>query len=105
MSAYTVAEHCALAAAYAFLAAKQTAGEAVNKAQLIRELQAGACSARSRGAIEAKFMNLSHVAQVAGLFPQLPGGYVKGYKPAPNGAKVLLAYLQAALKDDVRVAA
>jgi len=94
---YTHEEHVALAEAYAFMATEQEAGRKVNKAQLARDLQAGACAVRTRGAIEAKWMNMSAVAVEFGLLPNLPDGYVKGYKPAPNYGKALITYLQDAL--------
>lgn len=86
--AYTDSEHAVIAAAYVRLAVSQHAGEKVNKAALIRGLRE-TMPHRTRGAIEAKFMNLSAVAVEHDFLPVLPGGYVKGYKPAPNYAKAL----------------
>lgn len=86
---YNDSETRALCDAYVSMAVAQFAGDRVNKAALVRTLQAGALAGRTRGAIEAKFMNISAHAVRSDLLPMLPGGYVKGYKPAPNGAKAL----------------
>lgn len=86
---YSDNETRALCDAYVRLAVAQFAGDRVSKAALVRELQAGALAGRTRGAIEAKLMNISAHAVRSNLLPMLPGGYVKGYKPAPNGAKAL----------------
>ena len=102
MTAYSATETAVLAAAYLHLADAQAAGAKVNKAELIRILLAGPLSGRSRCAVEAKFMNMSAVAVAHNLLPELPGGYVKGYKPAPNGAKDLLPALQDAIESAYR---
>lgn len=66
----------------------------MTKAARIREAQAGALSARSRGSIESKLMN------VTAALESLGGGFVEfslsenGYRPLPN--------MQAALKAAVR---
>ena len=92
---YSEVEHAAIADAYVALAAAQSAGRKVSKAEIVRNLMA--FTGRTRGAIEAKFMNMSAAAVANGLLPGLPGGYVKGYKPAPNGAKALPLILVAAM--------
>lgn len=94
--AYTAGENAVVVAAYVRLVVAQRAGEKVNKAALVREVLAQ-CPGRSRGSIEAKFMNLSAFAVRDGLLPDLPGGYVQGYKPAPNGQAVLAEMLRAEL--------
>ncbi len=97
--AYTDAEHRAIAAAYVRLAVAQYEGRKVNKAALVRGIRA-IFPHRTRGAIEAKFMNLSAAAVAGNLLEALPGGYVKGYKPAPNGAKSLGDFLRVAIHND-----
>ena len=94
---YTDAEHSAIARAYLRLAIAQYEGRAVNKAALVRGLRV-IMPARSRGSIEAKFMNFSAAAVASTLLPALPGGYVKGYKPAPNGSKSLSQWLMVAIE-------
>lgn len=86
--AYTENETRIIADAYARLVAAEAAGIKLNKAQLYRDI-APLLNNRTRGAVEAKWMNLSHVALVNGMLPGLVNGYVAGYKPAPNGAKAL----------------
>jgi len=94
---YSATEHAALCAAYVSMAVEQNAGRKVNKAAIIRDLIATVCPTRSRGSIEAKFMNISAAAISRNLLPGLPGGHVQGYKPAPNGSKSLADDLTAAL--------
>jgi hypothetical protein len=94
---WTYSENHALVAAYAAMALAQYNGESVNKSAIIRVLMAGECADRSRGSIEAKFMNCSAVAVQYGMLDSLPNGYVKGYKPAPNYQKVLREFLIEAL--------
>lgn len=106
---YSDAENIIIAVAYAKLAAAQHRGEHVAKAPLVRELVHA--TGRSRGSIEAKFMNYSAVAVEHKLLLALPDGYVKGYKPAPNGQKGMDVHLAAALhavgflRDALRAAA
>lgn len=102
-AAYSDAELKATAAAYVAMAIGQYIGVKVNKAALTRELQAGACADRSRGSLDAKFMNYSAVAVDNGMLPGLPFGYVKGYKPAPNYQRAMVAALDAALTEAVAV--
>lgn len=97
---YSEVEHAAIADAYVALVAAQIAGRKVSKAEIVRGLMA--TTGRTRGAIEAKFMNMSAAAVAHGLFPELPDGYVKGYKPAPNGAKSLPGFIVAAMVRGVR---
>lgn len=96
---YTPAENARIVAAYIMLAKAQADGEPMNKAQLVRTLIKDwpTSPARSRGSIEAKFMNCSAVADQYGLLPSLPNGYVKGYKPAPNYQSDLAAMLRDAV--------
>ena len=96
-SNYTTEEHAAICAVYVTMAVEQAAGRKVNKAAIIRDLIATVCPTRSRGSIEAKLMNISAAAVARNLLPGLPGGYVQGYKPAPNGSKSLGDDLTAAL--------
>lgn len=98
-AAYSEVEDKAIATAYVALAVAQYTGQKLSKAQLTRDLQASVCSERSRGSIDASFMNCSGVAVDNSMLPGLPFGYVKGYKPAPNYRKGLLPALQAALID------
>lgn len=93
--AYSDHEHELLAGAYVAMAIYQLTGRKYSKAEIVRGLMA--VTGRTRGAIEAKFMNLSAAAVKGGILPALPGGYVKGYKPAPNGAKCLESFLLVAL--------
>lgn len=92
---YSDAENIVIAAAYVKLADAQHRGEHITKAPLVREL--AHATGRSRGSIEAKFMNYSAVAVAGNLLPSLPNGYVKGYKPAPNGQKGMDQHLRDAL--------
>lgn len=85
---YSTEESRIIAQAYTLLAIHQFEGTRVNKAQLYRDT-APLLNGRTRGAFEAKLMNCSAIAVARGLLPMLPGGYVKGYKPAPNAAKAL----------------
>lgn len=85
---YSPEETRAIAAAYVRMAVNQFNGQRYSKADVVRGLL-HAMPHRTRGAIEAKFMNLSAVAVRSNLLPILPNGYVQGYKPAPNGAKAL----------------
>lgn len=89
--AYTEQDHVHIVDGYLRLVGAQIKEQPINKAQLVREIM-GKID-RTRGAVEAKFMNLSAVAVKEKLLPQLPGGYVKGYKPAPNGAAALTPLL------------
>ena len=84
--AYTDCERCLIAAAYVRMAIAQLNGEKLVKIELIRDLMKK--TDRTRGAIEASFMNISHHCKNDGYISTLPDGYVKGYKPAPNAAKV-----------------
>ena len=93
-AAYSADELKATAAAYVGFAIAQYTGQRVNKAAVQRELMAGVCAGRSRGSLDAKFMNYSAVAVDHNMLPGLPFGYVKGYKPAPN--------YQAAMVDALR---
>jgi len=93
---YTDNETALICAAYARLATAEQAGVPLNKAQLYRDL-APLTQGRTRGAIEAKWMNCSHVAVTLGLLPGLPNGHVTGYKPAPNAAKALTKALATAI--------
>lgn len=102
--AYTAEENKAIAAAYVALAVAQYQDRKASKAELIRQLQAGPVSGRSRGSIEAKFMNYSAAAVAHGLLPGLPFGYVKGYKPAPNRQKGLESFLLVAIEQSERPA-
>ncbi len=95
--AYSENELQATAAAYVRMAVGQACGQKVNKAALTRELQAGVCADRSRGSIDAKFMNYSAVAVDHAMLPGLPFGYVKGYKPAPNYQKAMVEALRDAI--------
>jgi len=95
---YTDADRTAIARQYVRLAIAQFTQQKLVKAKIVRELME--VTGRTRGAIEACFMNISHSAKQADLLPQLPDGYVKGYKPAPNGAKAWPDFLQAALKEN-----
>lgn len=96
-AAYSADELAATAAAYVGFAIAQYRGEKVNKAAKQRELMAGVCSARSRGSLDAKFMNYSAVAVDNNMLPGLPFGYVKGYKPAPNYQAAMVDALRDAL--------
>lgn len=115
---YTPQENTLIAAAYALLAENQDQGITTNKAKLVRTLIADwqtrtGMPARSRGSIEAKFMNASAIVSERGWLSHLPNGYVKGYKPAPNYQAALVDALAAALghvasdlpADDLRVSA
>lgn len=93
---YTHEEHAEIVRRYVDLVEAQIAGTKLSKAQIARDLIAQ-FPHRTRGAFDGKFMNLSHAAVANGLLPQLPDGYVKGFKPAPNGAKILKDYLAAEL--------
>lgn len=104
-AAYSAAELQATAAAYVRMAVAQYTGQKVNKAAIQRELQAGVCAARSRGSLDAKFMNYSAVAVDNNMLPGLPFGYVKGYKPAPNYQGAMVAALGDALTAAVAIAA
>lgn len=69
-------------------------GERFNKAAAIRELQAGPLSARTRGSIEAKTMNVTAAAEVLGVEPSgidRAGNpaVCPGYKAAPNRARLI----------------
>jgi hypothetical protein len=90
-------ENQALSGAYASMAMAQYNGESVNKSAIIRGLMAGECCNRSRGSIEAKFMNCSAVVVRYGMLAELPNGYVKGYKPAPNYQAALVEFVREAL--------
>lgn len=94
--AYTDNETRIIADAYVRLVAAEASGIKLNKAQLYRDI-APLLQGRTRGAVEAKWMNLSHVALTNGMLPGLVNGYVAGYKPAPNGAKALKDALIVAL--------
>lgn len=96
-AAYSADELAATAAAYVTMAVGQYAGQKVNKAALTRDLQAGVCADRSRGSLDAKFMNFSAVAVDHGMLPGLPFGYVKGYKPAPNYQRAMVEALRDAI--------
>ena len=82
--AWNPTENAALLQAYGQLVDAQADGAYLSKAALIRQLQAGPLSARSRGSVEAKFMNISAALVKAGH------GHVRGYKPAPNMQRCLL---------------
>lgn len=102
-AAYSADELAATAAAYVRFAVAQYTGVKVNKAAVQRELMAGVCSERSRGSLDAKFMNYSAVAVDNNMLPGLPFGYVKGYKPAPNYQAAMVDALDAALDAAVSI--
>jgi len=77
-------ENAAVSLLYCGMASAVMAGTKYSKAQLIREQQAGELSARSKGSIEAKLMNVSAIVVERALMTRLPSGHVPGYKPAPN---------------------
>lgn len=94
---YSADELAATAAVYVRFAVAQYCGEKVNKAAAQRELMAGVCAGRSRGSLDAKFMNYSAVAVDNNMLPGLPFGHVKGYKPAPNYQKAMVDALRDAI--------
>lgn len=96
-AAYSAAELEATAEAYVAFALAQYTGAKVNKAAVQRELMAGVCAARSRGSLDAKFMNYSAVAVEYNLLPGLPFGHVKGYKPAPKYQAAMVEALRDAI--------
>lgn len=59
------------------LGPKKSAGQ-VSKAVLVREFIADHAPTRSKGSVECKLMNVSHVRELAGL------PLVDGYKPLSN---------------------
>lgn len=103
-AAYTAEELQATAAVYVQMAVAQYTGQKVNKAALQRELQAGVCADRSRGSLDAKFMNYSAVAIDNNMLPGLPFGHVKGYKPAPNYQGAMVVALADAIMRAVAIA-
>ena len=86
---WTQDEINALLKAYGQLVDAQAAGLYLSKAGVVRALMAGPCIGRSKGSVEAKFMNLSAACVMAGT------GYVKGYKPAPNMQRILIPLVAA----------
>lgn len=103
-AAYSAEELAAVADAYVRFAIAQYRGQKVNKAAAQRELMAGVCAARSRGSLDAKFMNYSAVAVERNLLPGLPFGHVQGYKPAPNYQKAMVEALIEAIARGITAA-
>ena len=103
-AAYSAAELDATAGAYVTMALAQFTGQKVNKAALQRDRMAGVCAARSRGSLDAKFMNYSAVAVERNLLPGLPFGHVQGYKPAPNYQKAMVEALIEAIARGITAA-
>ncbi len=81
---WSIHENKALLRAYGLLVDAEAEGRYLNKRQLVRTLQAGILSNRSKGSIEAKFMNISAACEKYGF------GYVTGYRPAANMQRSLL---------------
>lgn len=102
--AYSAEELAAVADTYVRFAIAQYRGEKVNKAAAQRELMAGVCSERSRGSLDAKFMNFSAVAQKLNALPGLPFGHVQGYKPAPNYQRAMEEALTEAIARGITAA-
>jgi 5-methylcytosine-specific restriction protein A len=88
--AWSEMECIALCDFYRSMLSMQRAGTKFNKAAMIRELQCGALSERSRGSIESKAMNVSALRQECGL------EIVTGYKAFGN-AQALLSHTLATM--------
>lgn len=82
---WTQSENAALVAAYREMLALHNAGTKFSKAAIRRALIAGPLSARSEGSIEFKLMNVS------GCFKALGRLHLKGYAPAMNYQRELMA--------------
>jgi 5-methylcytosine-specific restriction enzyme A len=90
---WTEAENRALCFAWCVMHDAWQAGTKFNKSAIRRELigtdeAPGPLHARSNGSVEAKLMNVSAAAVQLGIEP------LKGYKPAPNFQKSLVATLR-----------
>ena len=73
--------------AYLLMRAAAELGNAYNKAAIIRELQTDVLAGRSRGSIEAKFMNVS--AALAAIGREDLSMSEHGYRPLANMQKAL----------------
>lgn len=70
-------------AAYLQMLKQQEAGEPFVKAEIVRNLLAGPLHQRTRGAVERRFQNYSHLLQTHGL------GWVRGYAPLSHVGSVV----------------
>jgi 5-methylcytosine-specific restriction enzyme A len=61
--------------AYVHMIEQQKAGRAFVKAEVIRDLRAGPLQSRSKGSVERRFQNFSHLFQERGL------EWLSGYVP------------------------
>jgi 5-methylcytosine-specific restriction enzyme A len=69
--------------AYVWMYEESAANRPIVKAELIRGLQAGALSHRSKSSIERRFQNFSWIFQEHGI------SYVPGYVPLPHVGRVV----------------
>jgi hypothetical protein len=80
---WSVSEIDTTFAAYLKMLQQQQAGTPFVKAEIVRELLAGPLHQRTRGAIERRFQNYSHLLREKGL------EWVRGYAPLAHVGPVV----------------